>query len=230
MSNEAPDIQQGRFSYSHKVAGLFLPRHPELEAMHRSYTNTSEVEPAIRGYVSQLLRGWARYLEDDEVVALETNILGSSDLPSANGKQARLIKDKASRQVVGIRYNFLSDTTEPEAREISARDFMGMQIRERQQLVEQHPEILLIANPPYDGVFNKGVLPRAFIDVYGFGRGILAVRTPEGFLSPEAYTSALGFLHLLDHLRQLLDDTHIYSLGTGKRKGEVCLACRRVDP
>lgn len=228
MTDKVPDVHHGKFSYSEQVAGLFVPRHPKLERLHEAYANSQEVERTLIPYVSQLLRRWMAYLED-EVITIERGDAVSSELPK--GKKSRLIFNKASsEEVVGIQYNFVTDPTEPEARHISSGNFRDMKARERQQIVEQHPEILTNWST-YDAVYNEGLLPNAFIDGYGFiGRGVLAIRTPEGFLQPEEYTSGLGFLRLLGVIEQLIDDADVYSLSTGKRKGEVCLACKRVDP
>lgn len=217
-------VGQSGFHYSPRVRVPFLSRDSRLEALHRVYANAQEVEQATRHYLSELLRGWMGYLEDDEFVALDIN-LRSID----NGKQAQLIGDPYSGPITAVRYNFVNDSQEAGTEEIKYDDFKGMNPRERQQLVEQHPEILMPSEwMAYDAVLNKGVLPQTFIRDHR-GSGLIAVRAFEGFLQPEGYISDLDLQQLLHYMQKLSDDTHVYSID-GKRKGEVCLACKRVDP
>ena len=125
-------------------------------------------------------------------------------------------------------YNFVDSPGEPEAMKIKDRDFLRTSVAARESLVEQHPEILL-SLAGYDAVLSMGILPIGFVYIEG---QYVRMKEDSEVMSPENYVSGLGFQRLAQAIVELTDDTHIYDLNNMymyRRKGEVCLACQRVD-
>ncbi len=221
MTSKFPgDVQQGRFAYSQRALA-FLPRHSRLEALEQT------ADQGFRVYISEFLRGWMSYLDHGEVVLLRQDpVTVQIPYTADNGMKSQTSGEYSER----MHYNFQDSMLDPGTIEIRSHEFAAMDFEERQDLLRQHPEIVLSLDR-YDGLFKEGLLPDAFGAIGYHGIHVIIKPLAE-FLTPEEYIRDMGEKKLYELDIQLRDDTLVYLLdgNTVAREGEVCINCLRVDP
>lgn len=220
------DIQIGEFAYSTAVSKKFKSRHAELDALHTTAIDKSADE-AMRRYVANLLHGWMNYLDGDEAVLVRRDGIEYS---LSNGKQSRMSYSLFSPKIV---YNFVDSPKESDSKRLRLIDFGRMTIEDRMHLTEQHPEIFL-SSTISDCVLRDGVISPGLAYFFGLYRfdagGYVPIRCSDDAIQPENYVSEMTMFELTQIMTSLTDDSDVISLTTGKRIGEVCIKCRRVDP
>jgi len=193
-----------------------------LEKLHEAYTGSQEID-GFRSYVSRLLGAWVEYLHGDEsvVLSLRRNVRPLRYPHNLTG---------CGYNENSVSYGLRSDGETHEQRKFALADLRNMNSTEVQQLVEQNPELPIVVSllPRVDHVFNTGIRP----DIFSFDETMQFIVQDTGIITPEEYTSKLDVLQLAQAIEKLADDTHVYtySLKKRQRKGEICLACQRVDP
>lgn len=212
----ASETRQG-FIYARCIAAEFTPRDAELRALHDAAYD-KQAAPAMREYITGLIRGWMDYLHGEAVLFRSPY----NHYLTATRKRAIKAKDQS------ITYNFLRSPSEQRARKLSRDEFASMSHRDRVKLVDRHPEILLCGDGIQDAVSKSGVMSPGF-EIF-MNLGFYLPDNNSRSARPEDYLAGIGMKGLLQIAHDLTDDSNVISLRSGVQKGEVCLACRQVDP